>query len=196
MARSLKTFFKFRQASFNREFKSIYVECKDQFIRTFLTKYPGLNINDLEEIYDDSTLAFYNNVKENKLVELTCSLQTYINRIGENKIIDLFRKRRVMMESLPDYETMDFCERANEYWLVDDDDFERDRKNVVFGVVKKMGEPCRTILYSFYYKKFTMEMIAQMMNFPNSDVAKTNKSRCMSKVRRVSEIELRNKGII
>ena len=92
MAKNLKTFFKFRQASFNREFKSIYVECKDQFIRTFLTKYPGLNINDLEEIYDDSALAFYNNVKDNKLVELTCSLQTYINRIGENKIIDLFRK--------------------------------------------------------------------------------------------------------
>ena len=41
-----------------------------------------------------------------------------------------------------------------------------------------------------------MEVIAKSMGMANSDVAKTQKSRCMSKVKRAAEIEFQNKGLI
>lgn len=196
MVRDIKTFVKLKQAAFNKEFTAIYEECRQPFLRTFIGKYPTMEEADLEEIYNDAALAFYNNVKNKVLTELTCSIQSYINRVGENKIIDFFRRNKVQIESLPEYETLDYCEKANEYWLADNDEDEQERKGVVFEVIKKLVEPCKKILYSFYYRHFTMEMIAESMGFNSSDVAKTKKSQCMSKVKRVAVLEFRNKGLI
>ena len=63
---------------------------------TFL--YPTLSVLDAEEIYNDAILALYQNVKEGKLKELTCSLQTYINRIGEHKVVDLLRQKHLDLQ--------------------------------------------------------------------------------------------------
>ena len=41
-----------------------------------------------------------------------------------------------------------------------------------------------------------METIAKTMGMASSDVAKTQTSRCMAKVKRVAEIEFQNKGLI
>ena len=155
-----------------------------------------MSILDIEEIYDDAILALYTNVKEGKLKELTCSLQTYINRIGEHKAIDMLRKVQIETEELPEYETLDFCDRSEEYWLADGDNMEEERKTTIYDLIEKLVEPCKKILFSFYYDHCSMEVIAQSMGMASSDVAKTQKSRCMGKVKRAAEIEFQNKGLI
>ena len=150
----------------------------------------------MEEIYDDAILVFYNNVKDGKLKELTCSLQTYINRIGEHKAIDLMRKKQLETQEYPDFETIDYCERTEEYWIAGGDDWEEERKSVIYNLIERLVEPCKKILFSFYYDHCSMDMIAKSMGLANSDVAKTQKSRCLSKVKRTAEIEFHNKGLI
>ena len=105
MIKQLKFFSSFKGASFNKELNAIHKECKAPFIAHLTIKYPTLSILDAEEIYDDAILALYQNVKEGKLKELTCSLQTYINRIGEHKAIDLLRQKQLDTEEFPEYET-------------------------------------------------------------------------------------------
>ena len=48
--------------------------------------------------------------------------------------------------------------------------------------VKQMKEPCATVLGLFYFKDYSMQQIAQQMNYKNSDVAKTRKNKCMSQL--------------
>ena len=196
MIRQLKFFSSSKGASFNKELNAIHRECKAPFIAHLTIKYPTFSVLDAEEIYDDAILALYQNVKEEKLKELTCSLQTYINRIGEHKAIDVIRKQRLETEELPEYETLDYCERTEEYWLAEGDTMEDERKNTIYHLIEKLVEPCKKILFSFYYDHCSMEVIAKSMGMANSDVAKTQKSRCMGKVKRAAEIEFQNKGLI
>ena len=196
MIKQLKLFNSFKGASFNKELNAIHRECKKPFTSHLSIQYPSLSILDIEEIYDDAIFALYTNVKEGKLKELTCSLQTYINRIGEHKAIDMLRKVQIETEELPEYETLDFCDRSEEYWLTDGDNMEEERKTTIYSLIENLVEPCKKILFSFYYDHCSMEVIAQSMGMANSDVAKTQKSRCMSKVKRAAEIEFQNKGLI
>ena len=196
MIKQLKFFSSFKGASFNKELNAIYQECKVPFIAHLTIKYPTFSVLDAEEIYDDAILALYQNVKEGKLKELTCSLQTYINRIGEHKAIDVIRKQCLETEELPEYETLDYCEHTEEYWLAEGDTMEEERKNTIYHLIEKLVEPCKKILFSFYYDHCSMEVIAKSMGMANSDVAKTQKSRCMGKVKRAAEIEFQNKGLI
>ena len=196
MIKQLKLFNSFKGASFNKELNAIHRECKKPFTSHLSIQYVSLSILDIEEIYDDAILALYTNVKEGKLKELTCSLQTYINRIGEHKAIDMLRKVQIETEELPEYETLDFCDRSEEYWLADGDNMEEERKTTIYDLIEKLVEPCKKILFSFYYDHCSMEVIAQSMGMANSDVAKTQKSRCMGKVKRAAEIEFQNKGLI
>lgn len=196
MIRQLKLFSSFKGASFNKELNAIHRECKSPFMSHLIIQYPTLSVLDAEEIYNDAILALYQNVKDGKLKELTCSLQTYINRIGEHKAIDIIRKKHLDLEELPEYETLDYCERTQEYWLADGDTMEEERKNTIYHLIEKLVEPCKRILFSFYYDHCSMEVIAKSMGMANSDVAKTQKNRCMGKVKRAAEIEFQNKGLI
>lgn len=196
MIKQLKLLRTLKGATFNKELNVIHHECKAPFMAHLSIQYPALSILDAEEIYNDSILALYQNVKEGKLKELTCSLQTYINRIGEHKAIDLIRKKQLVTEELPGYETIDYCDRAEEYWLADGDNMEEERKSTIYNLIEKLVEPCKKILFSFYYDHCSMEVIAQSLGMANSDVAKTQKSRCMGKVKRAAEIEFQNKGLI
>ena len=196
MIRQLKYFSSSKGASFNKELNAIYQECKSPFFSHLTIQFPSLSILNVEEIYDDAILALYQNVKDGKLKELTCSLQTYINRIGEHKAIDIIRKKHLDTEELPEYETLDYCEHTEEYWLAEGDSMEEERKNTIYHLIEKLVEPCKKILFSFYYDHCSMEVIAKSMGMANSDVAKTQKNRCMSKVKRAAEIEFQNKGLI
>lgn len=196
MIKQLKLFTSLKGALFNKELNTIHRECKQPFISHLTIQYPSLSILDIEEIYDDAILALYTNVKEGKLKKLTCSLQTYINRIGEHKAIDIIRKTQIATEELPEYETLDYCDSTEEYWLAEGDSMEEERKFTIYSLIDKLVEPCKKILFSFYYDHCSMEVIAQTMGMANSDVAKTQKNRCMGKVKRVAEIEFQNKGLI
>lgn len=196
MIKQLKLFSSFKSASFNKELNAIHRECKYPFISHLTIQYPTLSVLDVEEIYNDAILALYQNVKDGKLKELTCSLQTYINRIGDHKAIDIIRKNRLELEEFPESEPLDYCERTEEYWLADGDSMEEERKNTIYHLIEKLVEPCKKILFSFYYDHCSMEVIAKSMGMANSDVAKTQKNRCMGKVKRAAEIEFQNKGLI
>ena len=185
-----------KSAAFNAELGKIYNECKPMFFIVQKNRHPQVSEADLEEIYNDSLLALYNNVKNGILTELTCSLQTYINRIGDNKVKDLLRKRHIEFDSLPDYETKKYCEKADEFWISNNDESDSERKNAVYALIERLTEPCRKILYGFYYVHFTMAAIAESLGLASADVAKTQKNRCMNKFKGAVEIEFKKKGLM
>ncbi len=50
-----------------------------------------------------------------------------------------------------------------------------------------MADPCKTILWAYYWEGSSMREIATMMNYANARVATTQKSRCMTKVKTAME---------
>jgi RNA polymerase sigma-70 factor (ECF subfamily) len=53
---------------------------------------------------------------------------------------------------------------------------------VVADLVEALGEPCKSILRYYYYKRFSMEAIAETMQYKNADTVKSQKVRCIKEL--------------
>ena len=58
-----------------------------------------------------------------------------------------------------------------------------DRQVQISKMIKSMAEPCGSILKMFYYRGYSMDEIATRMQYKNVNVAKTQKLRCLNKLR-------------
>ena len=50
--------------------------------------------------------------------------------------------------------------------------------------MENLGEPCKTILKDFYIYKLSMEEISDKFGYTNSDNAKTQKYKCLQRLKR------------
>lgn len=183
----------FKSSVFNTVLNDIYGECKPVFMSTMHSLFSALPQEDIEEIYNDAVLAMYDNVKKGSLTNLTCSIQTYINNIGKHKIIDLCRKRKIETVSYSDSESEWHSKISS---IIEEVDKKDEKLDIITRIVEKMGEPCKSILFYFYYLQLSMKLIAEKMSLKDSDSAKTTKNRCMNKLKDTTNLQLRNQGLI
>ena len=193
MIRSLTRLHTLGKAAFNNEFTQIYDELRPSFIAYFGNRYSFLRAEDIADIYNDSLLAFYQNIESGKLATLTCSIKSYIYTIGRNKAVDLIRSQHP--EAHVSADTIEMFDRVNAIWE-DANETEREKQNAVRHIVNKLVEPCRTILNLFYYEMESMKAIAKQMKYASADVAKTKKNQCMTKVRNVAKDYMQTLGLI
>lgn len=79
------------------------------------------------------------------------------------------------------YETIDSEPFALDYHGEDGQDL----LEVCYETLNELGDKCRKLLRYFYVQKLTISQITNKMNYANSNVVKTAKSRCMKEWREV-----------
>ena len=168
-----------KEAAVNKVLQKIYKEVKPIF-RDYLEKqYRALTQEDIEELYNDSIFDFYQQAKSGSLLELTCSVSTYICRIGRNKAVD--RLRSEYHKRSVEIPIDNFYSLADDYW--NDNDDKNAKLVIVDKVVRWIKEPCSKILKLFFFQQASMKTIAIEMGYANTDVAKTTKNKCLNKAR-------------
>jgi RNA polymerase sigma factor (sigma-70 family) len=136
-----------------------------------------LSEDDLSDIYQDTIIAFYENILSGKLTELTSSLKTYVFSIGKYSIYNKLKKAnktitldRQHLENL-DLEAIDF-------------QFEHTEKSsLVKEAMLKLGERCRKILVLFYYHSYSIEALKHELEYKNENVVRSHKSRCLKNLK-------------
>lgn len=125
------------------------------------------------DAFQEAVVCLYNNIAKGRLEVLTSSLKTYLYAIGKNII-----RKKLQQSIVLDKEDL---------WIVESlkvepvDSFAvNDRQQFVARLMETIGEPCKTILRLFYFKGFTMEVIARTLDYKNENVAKTQKLRCLT----------------
>ncbi|MGB5646091.1 MAG: sigma-70 family RNA polymerase sigma factor, partial [Muriicola sp.] len=78
-------------------FKGVYEGNRELFLN-FARKY-GLGDEDVLDIYQDTYIAFYENIQHGKLTELKSSVSTYLISIGKYKIMERLRKNSKRIEN-------------------------------------------------------------------------------------------------
>ena len=136
-----------------------------------------------EDIYQDTMIAFHQNLVTGKINNLEVPSQTYVFTIGKNKIVDYFRKsgKEVEIEKFPDIFSSD-NDRFSDFYEQENDENEK-RNLIVYNTVSQMENPCKKVLSLFFWDKKSMSDIAKEMKFNSPEVAKTTKSRCMKKIK-------------
>lgn len=173
---SEEALFKLLKNGSEAAFKKVYESNRELFIN-FARKY-GLGNDDILDIYQDTYVVFYENIRNGKLIEMKSAIATYLISIGKYKILERLRKNNKKVDS---------SEVLN---AVKDVDYQLESFDIVYEELspeqkllqkhfETLGEKCKAILTMFYYKKFNIKKIMIEGGYKSENVVKSQKSRCL-----------------
>lgn len=158
----------------------IYLKHKSEFIGWAIKKF-NLSQEESEDIYQDTILAFRNNIVSGKLVELHSSVKTYLFAVAKN--LALKKKNHFtnqFSEQQADKEPITPMEESVVEVLAD-----HERQQIISSIINKLREPNRSILKMYYYQNLSMREIAEKLNYKNYKVVKAQKVRCMNELKKI-----------
>jgi RNA polymerase sigma factor (sigma-70 family) len=152
------------------ELDEIYLEMKPKFINFVQTNFKMVPFDEIEDLYQETIIAFYQNIKKEKLIEINTSLLAYILKIGKNKLITYINEQKKFNDNIGFY-----AENA-----IAKDEYDNKIDTAVRFILNKMPDSCKKIINLFYFEKKSMDEIALILGYKNSDVAKSRKNKCIS----------------
>ncbi len=161
-----------------RDFNTFFTKERQKTL-SFLRGRYKLSGADAEDIYQDSCLALFKNIKMGKLVSLTSTLSTYFTQVCIFQALKKIRDTK-FTDSIDNgkYDP----EKVNELLGIGSE-FTVEQQQAMEDIVSHMPPPCDLILWSFYYDHKNMSEIADIIDFKNADSVKAKKSQCMSKLK-------------
>jgi RNA polymerase sigma factor (sigma-70 family) len=121
--------------------------------------------------------------------ELTCQIRTYLYSVCRR----LWLKRLHQMQRLnPSAESVDEVVPVEEELDV------HEKRNadliVMENALNKIGEPCKSLLEAYYLQKKSMPEIAEFFGYTNADNAKTQKYKCLVRLKKIFFAQYKNGG--
>ncbi len=156
----------------------LYKSYRDEFIAWAKNTYQ-LRDEDSKDIFQDTILAFYNNVVSGQLTELNSEVKTYLFQIGKFKLINFLKKHNRTV-TFSEFDLLSVVEPTEDKML--DQEESEFIKETVKKYLKEQCEDCKKILELYYFKEMDMKTIAKEMGYKNSDVAKKKKYECFKKL--------------
>ena len=155
----------------------VYKKYHDEFIRFVRRGFPQFSIDSAEDAYSECFQALNRNVKNGRLVSLSCDLKTYLFQIGKYKVIDEINRTsktrgNVPIEYLPPEEILEL-----DYFEEVDEKVKKDL--LVSDTIAKLTEPCKTLLTLFWYQEKRDAEIVTMTDYSSTDTVKNQRARCM-----------------
>ena len=156
----------------------LYKLYRNEFISWSFKNYT-LNKEDAKDIFQETIIAFYNNIKSGQLTEFTSDVKTYLFAIGKFKIINFLKKQQRSV-TFSDFDLLKVEEPINNEML------DKEENEFIKATVKKylneQCEDCKKVLELYYFKDLDMKTIADEMGYKNADVAKKKKYECFKKL--------------
>lgn len=140
--------------------------------------------DDAKDIYQEALIVLYEKVRSGSL-ELHCQLKTYLYSVSRRLWLKQLTQRSRFM--VRDIEAPVSDDMALEH-LTDDLSVheERDRQfDLMADSLDRLGEPCRTLLEDFYIRHLSMQDITEKFGYTNADNAKTQKYKCLMRLKRL-----------
>ena len=135
--------------------------------------------DDARDVFQEAMIVLYEKAKSGTF-ELNCLIKTYVYSVA----------RRLWLKKLQHASRFGGDIAAAENTVpVEEDLDEHHRRDSEFGMMEKamdgLGEPCRSLLEAFYLKKQNMQEIASAFGYTNAENAKTQKYKCLVRLKKV-----------
>lgn len=172
-----------------------YTLLRPHFVKLIASRYTSLPLSEVEDIYQETFLAIYDNLQHGRVAADT-NWKAYIFRIGLNQASNRAKGQKHV--PLIDGDAADDTDgkRPSEQYagmpplpeLIDestDDPAERERRiEVLNQAINALQDPCRTLLRDFYYNGLSLADIRDEMGFKDTDVVKTKRYKCFDRLKR------------
>lgn len=172
-------------------------------VLAYLRKKFPISDDDLDDIFQESSMALFLNIRDGKLTNLTSTLSTYFLRICINQALKSIGKQQKVVPLFDDSTITNKDEfrsdKIDELYRLctEDEDAERvaQSERIVQNIIEVMPDTCKNIFKGYYWDNFTTSTIADMFGFANANSVKTQKYKCLQKFRnKYNELMNKNHG--
>jgi RNA polymerase sigma factor (sigma-70 family) len=151
-----------------KSYFALYKTHRESFINWATFSY-NISIEDTKDLYQETFLILWNNIREEKLTHLTADIKTYIFSIGKHLILNFIKKKNRSVTFEP---SLLINESYKPFDMTHNDDHNR---IMVEEHLSKLEPKERRILEMYYIEEKDMKTIAAELGYKNADVAKKRK---------------------
>ncbi|MBS1576841.1 MAG: sigma-70 family RNA polymerase sigma factor [Bacteroidetes bacterium] len=134
--------------------------------------------DEAKDIFQEAMIVLYEKVRSGNF-ELSCQIKTYIYSVSRR----LWLKR---LQQINRYQPD--LDGTGETVAVEDELETHERLDNEFRVMERglssLGEPCKSLLEAYYLQKRNMTEIAAAFGYTNADNAKTQKYKCLMRLKK------------
>ena len=160
-------------------------------VLAYLRKTFSVSDDDLSDIYQESSVALFKNIREGKLSNLTSTLSTYFLRICINQTLKFLGKQKKVVPLFDDSRITNKDtfrpDKIDELYQLctEDEDSEKVSRSekIVQSIIESMPDTCKNVFQGYYWDNLTTSTIADMFGFANANSVKTQKYKCLQKFR-------------
>ncbi len=163
------------------ELGKLYLKLKPEFVKLALKNHT-ISIDDAADIFTDALFAFRENIVKSSLKELDVNVKTYIFKIGFNMIAK-------QIQDNSKYDNSNIAEIEDE----DLNNLSDDRLDIIAEILKnQITERCSKLIKLFYFDQRSYDQIQAWMEFSTKNSVKSQKSKCISKIKKLLQIIKKN----
>jgi len=142
--------------------------------------------DDAADIFQELMIVLFEKAKTESF-ELHCQLKTFIYAVA----------RRLWLKKLAHLQRYSGSnEKIDEVVSVDEDLEVHEKRQNEFSIMEaalsKVGEPCKSLLEAYYIQKKQMQAIAADFGYTNADNAKTQKYKCLVRLKKLFFAQYKN----
>ncbi len=146
--------------------------------------------DDAKDIFQEAIVVLYEKVKSGGF-ELNCQLKTYIYSVSRRLWLKKLAQQQSRFPLSDHHEDLSI--------VVEDDIEEHEQRDMEFKTmdqaIQQIGEPCKSLLEAFYMQKKTMQEIAYNFGYTNADNAKTQKYKCLTRLKKLFFTQYKNDSL-
>ena len=144
--------------------------------------------DDAADLFQEAMIVLFEKVRTGKF-ELNCQLKTFIYSVC----------RKLWLKRLQAAQRFKFQEQTDilEYTVPVEDELEKHEQlqadfTLMDQALGKVGEPCKSLLEAYYVHKKPMQEIAESFGYTNADNAKTQKYKCLVRLKKLFFAQYKN----
>jgi RNA polymerase sigma factor (sigma-70 family) len=154
-------------------------------VQSFVVNNNGSS-DDARDIFQEAMIVLYEKASSGNF-ELSCQLRTFIYSVC----------RRLWLKKLQQQQRYTGqVESLEETVPVEEETELHEKRNTDFMMMEtalgKIGEPCKSLLEAYYLQKKQMQEIATEFGYTNADNAKTQKYKCLMRLKKLFFAQYKN----
>ena len=142
--------------------------------------------DDAADLFQETVIVLYEKVKTGNF-ELQCLLKTFLYSVAKRLWLKKLQQQQRYISQPDGLEEIVQVEDEIESHLKLQKDF-----YIMESAMNKVGEPCKSLLQAYYLQKKHMNVIAQEFGYTNADNAKTQKYKCLVRLKKLFFAQYKN----
>lgn len=160
------------------------------------------NLEDMADAYQEAFIRLQQHILTERLTadNIQKSLLAYFKTIGRYVALEIINQRNKGQNQPNKDEDIDAIDIKEELEFSDDPIVDypqsstqlfdpneemdtQERERIIRSLVEQLGKPCAPLLLGHLWENKSMEILAQELGYSNADSAKSQKAKCMKKVK-------------